>query len=217
MRRRLLQCWLMEAPPLLHWLPTWVTAQRGHRARGAPAAKTLSGRRMTGPPRQVSLPVPRTGGHLSQYLYPPNRKPELFFRPCASGAFPSHTYVGGKQKCVRRKPELSTSAHVIWGNRMKSSYRAAPVSDGAGRGPRGRWGFLSLPAAPCLAVLLISSCHHPSARAQRAGLASSCISCATLTGHGCDGTRRSLSRSLTRLGALLASVRRAPRAERRRN
>lgn len=140
MRRRLLQCWLMEAPPLLHWLPTWVTAQPwspGPRG-GSCCQASLCDQRMTGPPRQVSLPVPRTGGHLSHYLYPLNRKPELFFRPCASGAFPSHTYVGGKQKCVRKKPELSTSTHVIWGNRMKSSYRAAPVSDGAGRGPRGR-------------------------------------------------------------------------------
>lgn len=165
----------MEAPPLLHWLSTCghCTALVTGAKEGSPLpSRSLRDQRMTGSLRQISLPVPRewkarpahahlrTGGHLSHCLYHLCMKTWTLFQTCANCA-PSYTYVGGKQKCVRKKAELSTSAHVIWENRTKSGYSGFRFYvRRAGRGLQGWWGFLSLP--PWLVVLLIGSCHHPS-------------------------------------------------------
>lgn len=113
--------------------------------------------------------------------------------------------MGGKQKCVRKKAELSTSAHIIWENRTKSGYSGFPLLCQKGwQGPAGlmRVSFssprdwlscssaavtipLGEPSMPGW-LFLASSAPHP-----------------ILTGYGCDGTPQRVSCSLPPLGALI--------------
>lgn len=151
MRRRLPQCWLMEAPLLLHWLSTWVTARPWSLGpRGSPPAKPLSvtkgwlalwgrsaflSRGWEGRAGTRSFEDGRPSFPLSLSSA---SKTWTLFQTCANCAFPSYTYVGGKQKCVRKKAELSTSAHVIWENRTKSGYSGFPLLCQKGwQGPAG--------------------------------------------------------------------------------
>ena len=146
----------------------------------------------------------RTGGHLSHYPLSSEWKTWTLFQTCANCAFPSYIYAGGKQKCVRKKPELSTSAHVIWENWTKSSYSGFPLLcqtglAGARRVDEGL--FLCPRDWSCL----ISSCHHPSGRTQYAGLASCCIQCPSFHTHWLRMrcTPQRVSWSLPPLGALI--------------
>lgn len=142
--------WLMEAPPLLHWLSTWVTAQPwslGPRGSSYRQASVLGGR-IIGSPSQISSAVPGLGAQ-GRHTLPGGWEavfPIVFilwikylnsFSDSYKWCFYSYMYVGGKERCVRKKPELSTSARLIWENRMKSGW-LLPTSTpgGARRGTR---------------------------------------------------------------------------------
>lgn len=162
MRCRLLWCWLMEAPPLLHWLSTWVTAQLWSPGpRGSSYCQaSLRGKRIIGSPRQIGWTVPRVAGrgrHMLIWGQRPSFPSSLSSESNTWTPFqwvqtvcPLHTHVGGKERYVRKKPELSTSVCLIWENWTTSGQQFPPsTSDWILRGTQD-WTRVFF-SSPCLA------------------------------------------------------------------
>lgn len=102
----------------------------------------------------------RMGYGLSHYLYPLNWIPELPYR-LVQIVFSCYTYVGGKERYVGEKPELSTSVHLIWDNGVKFGLRFPPSTlDVAPWAPRTRGRFVSLTPALPIVQLIYSCCYH---------------------------------------------------------
>lgn len=102
----------------------------------------------------------RMGYGLSHYLYPLNWIPELPYR-LVQIVFSCYTYVGGKERYVGEKPELSTSVHLIWDNGVKFGLRFPPLPQMWLPGHPGleEGLYLLTPALP-IVQLIYSCCYH---------------------------------------------------------